>query len=341
VAMNRSIRLWYAGLAIVLICGVLLALQVGPINISAAQSIDLLFSRLGLTQTSNEFNVESVVLFEMRLPRMFAALLIGCILAQCGAAMQGLFRNPLADPGIIGVASGAALGSTIAIVLMADASQIVVALFAFSGGLLATLFVYALSRSAYGTSVTMLLLAGVAISAFSMALIGMLSYFTDDNALREISLWQMGSLTKLDSDAIFLCLITAGFCAWFFQRNAGALNAILLGESEARSLGINVEALKLKLIIITAIGIGVAVAVAGIIGFVGLVIPHLVRLITGPNHKILFPLSALMGAVILLFSDISAKIIVAPAELPIGIVTTLIGAPFFLFLLVKHRSSLI
>lgn len=339
--MPTSIIHWYALLIAALLIGAVIALQVGPVTISPAQSLNLVLGKLGVAEASPAYSVESIVLFEMRLPRLMAALLIGCILAQCGAAMQGLFRNPLADPGIIGVASGAALGSAIAITLVTDTSQLLVALFAFGGGLIATLFVYSLSRSAYGTSVTVLLLAGVAVSAFAAAMIGMLSYFSDDNALREISLWQMGSLTKVDMETVFLCLVTAIFCAWFFQHSANALNAMLLGESEARSLGIDIERFKVKLIVVTAIGVGVAVACAGIIGFIGLVIPHLVRLATGPNHRTLFPLSALTGAVILLFSDVVAKTVVTPAELPIGIVTTLIGAPFFLFLLIKHRRSLI
>lgn len=253
--------------------------------------------------------------------------------------MQGLFRNPLADPGIIGVSSGAAVGAIVAIVWLADSlGTWSIPMSAFVGGLVTTLLVYGLAQSKNGTSVLILLLAGIAISAFAGSAIGFISYFTDDQKLRALSLWQMGSLTgaSVTNLAIALCTLLALSIA--FQRQAGALDALLIGEPEARHLGIAVEKLKLQLILLTAIGVGVAVSCAGIIGFVGLVVPHLVRLTTGPSHHSLLPLCALCGAVLMLIADLLARTVVQPAELPVGLVTALLGAPFFLVLLIQQRK---
>ena len=178
----------------------------------------------------------------------------------------------------------------------------------------------------------------MAISAFAGAAIGFLSYFADDASLRELNVWQMGSLTGASDANLWLAFVTMVLLMAAFQQHAQALNALLLGESEARHLGINVEQLKLKMIILTAIGVGIAVSCSGIIGFIGLVVPHLVRLATGPNHHFLLPLSALLGAVLLMFSDLLARLIVQPAELPVGLVTVLLGAPFFLVLLIQQRK---
>ena len=274
------------------------------------------------------------------MPRLLLAVFVGAILAQCGAVVQGLFRNPLADPGIIGVSSGAAVGAIVAIVVFpAVWGSWTIPTMAFVGGLLTTLLVYGLAQSKSGTSVLILLLAGVAISAFAGAAIGFLSYFADDASLRELNVWQMGSLTGANDANLWLAFTTMVLLMIAFQRRAQALNALLLGEPEARHLGIDVEQLKLQMIILTAVGVGVAVSCSGIIGFVGLVVPHLVRLATGPNHHFLLPLSALLGAVLLMCSDLLARLVVQPAELPVGLVTVLLGAPFFLILLIQQRKN--
>lgn len=197
---------------------------------------------------------------------------------------------------------------------------------------------YSLARTRNGTSVTILLLAGVALAAFAGAAIGLMSYFASDQDLRSLSLWQMGSLTSSSDIGRWLGLAALVMTAVQFQRRALALNAMLLGESEARHLGINVERLKLELILMTAVAVGVAVANTGVIGFVGLVVPHIVRMLTGPDHRLLLPLSAVCGALMLLLADTLARVLVPPAEIPVGIITALIGAPFFLGLLIKQRS---
>lgn len=200
---------------------------------------------------------------------------------------------------------------------------------------------YRLAQSQNGsTSVLILLLAGIAVAAFSGAVIGFMTYIANDMALRELTLWGMGSLNGANTTSISLAAITGLFLLLFYQFQAPALNAFLLGEAEAHHLGINVEKLKLQLIIVTAIGIGIAVSATGIIGFISLVVPHLVRMTMGPDHRLLLPLSALSGAVLLLIADIGARILLFPAELPVGLVTALIGAPFFAFLLIQQRTRL-
>ena len=323
-----------------LILGVTLSLVLGPVSFSAIDGILSIVDKLFSSQLSELVGYQSLIVWELRFPRLMLAILVGAILAQCGAVMQGLFRNPLADPGIIGVSSGAAIGAIVSIGLMPDALQgLTTPAFAFLGGLLTTLLVYGLARSKQGTSILMLLLAGVAISAFAGALIGFISYFADDQKLRALSLWQMGSLSGANTLSLWTCAGTLLFLSVMFQLRANDLNALLLGEAEARHLGVGVERLKRQLIIVTAIGVGVAVASSGVIGFVGLVVPHIIRLLTGPNHRTLLPLSALCGALLLTISDLIGRQLVQPAELPVGLITALFGAPFFLALLVLRRDQ--
>ncbi|OKB08592.1 FecCD family ABC transporter permease, partial [Aeromonas salmonicida] len=261
-----------------------------------------------------------LIVQEIRLPRTLLCIAVGGILGLCGAVMQGLFRNPLADPGIIGVSGGAALGAALAIVLLAPLGQQwqsllgigLLPLLAFLGGALTTTLVYLLGTREGGTSVTVMLLAGVAITALSGAVIGLLTYLADDQMLRNLSLWQMGTLAAGKPVDVALALATLVVLLLLFMRDANPLNALLLGEGEARHLGVNVQSLKRRLILLTAAGVGVAVAVAGMIGFVGLVVPHLVRLLAGPNHVRLLPLSALLGAALLLGADMLARTLLAP-----------------------------
>ena len=324
------------------------SLATGPTTPPLGERLRALFA-------GQESGIEShklLIVQEIRLPRTLLCIAVGGILGLCGAVMQGLFRNPLADPGIIGVSGGAALGAALAIVLLAPLApqygqQLqatigvgLLPLLAFLGGALTTTLVYLLGTREGGTSVTVMLLAGVAITALSGAVIGLLTYLADDQMLRNLSLWQMGTLAAGKPADVALALLTLAALLWLFMRDANPLNALLLGEGEARHLGVNVQSLKRRLILLTAAGVGVAVAVSGMIGFVGLVVPHLVRLLAGPNHVRLLPLSALLGAALLLAADMLARTLLAPAELPVGIITALLGAPFFIWLLVKGRRAL-
>ena len=322
----------------------LLSAITGPASVSLLSLVENAFSHFSISDSSLNSaaitdSLEWVVFLELRLPRVVFALCIGCILAQSGATMQGLFRNPLADPGIIGVSSGAALGAIAAIVLLpAEWKVWSVPLMAFVCGLATTLFVYTLAHNARGTSVLILLLAGVAISAFSGAAIGLMSYFADNANLRELSVWQMGTLANASTQHLLpITLFTIGL-AYACQRNAASLNALLLGEPEARHLGIDVEKLKRHSMLLVALGVGVCVSYSGILGFIGLVVPHLVRMLIEPDHRFLLPLSALMGGLLLLTSDLIARILISPAELPIGLITALMGAPFFVALLIQERK---
>jgi heme transport system permease protein len=339
---NRAIpcRVWSVVLLSALCAIFWVSLLSGPTSVPIREGLLALADTVFDSSMSGLDNFQKVVILELRLPRALLAMAVGAILAQCGAVMQGLFRNPLADPGIIGVSSGAAMGAVLAIALFSSVQAAVFTpVFAFMGGLLTTIFVYTLARSSQGTSVLMLLLAGVAISAFGGALIGMLSYFADDQKLRALSLWQMGRVADASHQNLIICFSTMALLAAYFQSQAPKINALILGEAEARHLGVNVEALKLRLIVVTALGVGVAVASAGIIGFVGLIVPHFVRLLVGPNYVYLLPFSAMAGALLLLAADLLARSLVQPAEIPVGIVTALLGAPFFLVLLNQQRKG--
>jgi|TARA_B110000971_G_scaffold120358_1_gene123241 iron complex transport system permease protein len=210
---------------------------------------------------------------------------------------------------------------------------------AFVGGFLATLLVYRLATSGMGTSVTTMLLAGIAIGALAGALNSLLSYFSDNDMLRQISLWQMGNLSGASWLKVSIMGVVAVLLMSLFPRDSKALNALLLGESEARHLGINVQWVKRRLIALTALGVGVSVAVAGLVGFVGLIMPHIIRLMIGPDHRWLIPASGLAGAVLLVIADSLARVVVIPAELPTGILTAILGAPFFVILLLQQRKD--
>lgn len=275
-------------------------------------------------------------------------ILIGAALAVSGAVMQGLFRNPLADPGLVGVSSGAGLGAITVIVLGSTVLGPVVALFgiyalpltAFAGGLATTLILYRVATRRGQTSIATMLLAGIALGAMAGAFSGVLVYLADDRQLRDLTFWGLGSLagatwTKITAAGpiILLALIAAPFMA-------RSLNAMALGEATAHHLGIPVQRFKNVAIVAVAAATGASVAVSGGIGFVGIVVPHLLRLLIGPDHRYLLPASALLGASLLLLADAVSRIIVAPAELPIGIVTAAVGAPFFLWILLRKRGIL-
>ncbi|WP_413113603.1 FecCD family ABC transporter permease [Thaumasiovibrio sp. DFM-14] len=335
-----TLLLWSA---ISLYVAVVSSISLGPMDISFWDSMRAL-----LPLDSDLPNHILMVIQQVRLPRTLLCIAIGGLLAMCGTVMQGLFRNPLADPGIIGVSAGASLGAAIAIVLFGALAANypillllgTVPIFAFIGGALTTILVYKLGTSANGTSVAMMLLAGVAIGALAGAGLGLMNYFADDQALRDLSLWSMGSLSGANWSGITLAFCALAILFTLFYRDADKLNALLLGEAEANHMGIDVQNLKRRLILLTAAGVGVTVSLAGMIGFIGLIVPHIGRMIAGPNHRRLIPLSAILGALLLLVADMIARTVVAPLDMPVGIVTALIGAPFFIWLLIQQRGKL-
>ena len=321
-----------------------LSLALGPVSLPLADTFWALLKTLGLPLERAGLEQAELIVEQIRLPRTLLGLSIGAVLALSGVAMQGLFRNPLADPGLVGVSGGAALGAAIAIVggsllggSVAQWGASILSVAAFSGGLIVTALVYRLGTRQGQTNVATMLLAGVALTAMSGAIVGLFTYLADDATLRTLTFWNLGSLNGASYARLWPLLVVGAVLAFWLPKRAAALNALLLGESEARHLGFNVERLKLELIFCTAFGVGAAVAAAGMIGFIGLIVPHLMRLLIGPDHRLLLPASIMAGASLLLLADVLARMLLAPAELPIGIVTALIGGPFFLYLLVRGR----
>ncbi|MGC4108755.1 MAG: iron ABC transporter permease [Thermomicrobiales bacterium] len=285
-------------------------------------------------------NRQDAVIWTIRLPRVLMGAVAGAGLAVSGAALQGIFRNPLADPGLIGVSSGAALGAVTAIVLNVTILGIwTLPVFAFGAGVLVTALVYLIARHEGRTEVVTLLLAGVAISAVIGAGVGLLITRATDQQIRTVTFWTMGSLGGTLWNQIGIVTVVTAVGIAVVMRSGQALNLLVLGEREARHLGVHVERTRTILMFTTAAMTGVSVAFTGAIGFVGLVVPHLVRLWLGPDHRRLLPCAALMGASLLLIADLVSRTIVQPLELPIGVVTSLIGGPFFLWLLIKTRRQ--
>ncbi|WP_309085876.1 iron ABC transporter permease [Chelativorans sp.] len=289
---------------------------------------------------------DRLIVQEIRLPRVALGILVGAALAVSGALMQGLFRNPLADPGLVGVSAGASLGAITVIVLGGTILRPAVDLLgihalplaAFGGGLVTTLILYRIATRRGQTSVATMLLAGIALAALAGAIAGILIYRADDQQLRDLTFWSLGSLGGATWTKILAVapIILAALAATPFL--ARGLDALSLGEASARHLGVPVQRVKALAVLCVAAATGAAVAVSGGIGFVGIVVPHLLRLVIGPDHRYLLPASALLGASLLLLADAVSRTIVAPAELPIGIVTAIFGAPFFLWVLLRRRG---
>lgn len=338
-------RTLFIVLSLTCVLAIWLSLALGPVSLPLMDTLRAGLRLLGVPVSGDNLEQAELILGQIRVPRTLLGLAVGAVLALSGVAMQGLFRNPLADPGLVGVSSGAALGAAVAIVAGAwygGISEMIapylLSISAFAGGLIVTGIVYRLGRRDGQTSVGIMLLAGVAMTALAGSIIGLFSYLADDATLRTLTFWNLGTLNGASYARLWPLLLVCVLVILWLPRRAKALNALLLGESEARHLGIEVERLKRELVLCIALGVGAAVAAAGLIGFVGLIVPHLVRLIAGPDHRVVLPASALAGASLLLLADVFARLVLAPAELPIGIVTALIGAPFFLFLLVRGRT---
>ena len=309
-----------------------------------------LFAVLGdwfMSETDSRLSVhERIIIYEIRLPRTILGILTGAGLAIAGAVLQGLFRNPLADPGIIGVSAGAAVGAVSVIVwggtVLAPLTYFLglfaLPVAAFAGALTATMVLYGIATRHGRTSVATMLLAGIALGALAAAFTGLMIFMADDRQLRDVTFWSLGSLagatwSKIGTagSIILTSLATMPFLA-------RGLNGFALGESTAGHLGLPVQRVKYTAIITATAATGAAVAVSGGIAFVGIVVPHMLRLLIGPDHRYLLPASALLGAIMLLLADAVSRTIVAPAELPIGIVTAAVGAPFFLWILLRKRG---
>lgn len=335
---RRSAGAHLGGLALLLGFAVVLGTAVGQVRLPLAESFLVIVSKLfGLELELSP--TSAAIVWSVRLPRVLVAGLVGFGLAVSGAAMQGLFRNPLASPGVSGVSSGASLGAAVAIFLQAQFIHVwLVPLAAFAGAFVALALVYALSTRGGRTDVSTLLLAGLAVGSFFSAIVSALYHFVDDGVLRQIVYWLMGNFSGMRWDHVaamapFILLGSGGLVA--FARD---LNGFALGEEEARSMGVDVEAVKRWVLLLVALVTGASISVSGMIGFVGLIVPHTVRLLVGPDHKWLLPASGLGGASFLIVCDLLSRTLFSPIELRPGIVTSLFGVPFFISLLLKHRD---
>jgi iron complex transport system permease protein len=322
-AQRRRWRLVGLCLFVSLILSMLLALSVGAVKLSPKNVWQALFAQSPDTART--------IVWQLRLPRILMAAVVGTALSGSGVALQGLFRNSLVDPYILGLSSGAALGAALGLTLNLAS---LIPLFAFLGALLATTISYLLARENGRVPPMRLLLAGVATSAFLSALVSMLM-LKSQRSLQSIFLWLMGSFSGRSWPELKLVLpyMLLGLCLIFLHLRE--LNLLLLGEEAAGQLGIEVERAKRFLLLGATLAAAASVAGSGTIGFVGLVVPHLVRILTGSDHRLLFPLSLLTGALFMVLADTIARTIMAPVELPVGIITSLVGAPFFLYLLQK------
>ncbi|MGE0212024.1 MAG: FecCD family ABC transporter permease [Parvibaculaceae bacterium] len=318
------------------------SLSLGPASLSLAD----LWSAVFGGEAENRH--AGLILYDIRLPRTVLGLFVGAALGVAGGMMQGLFRNPLADPGLVGVSAGAALAATTAIFLggrllpagYESLSPHLVSLAAFGGGLVTTVTLYVVATREGRTSVATMLLAGIALGALAASLTGLIVFLADDRTLRDITFWSLGSLGGGTWNKAFAAGLLIVPVLAVAPMIGNALNALQLGEAEAAHLGIEVERTKRLMILLVAAAVGAAVAVSGVIGFIGLVVPHLLRLSIGPDNRFLLPAAGLLGATLLVGADIVARTIVTPAELPIGIVTAAVGAPFFLWLVLKQRGIL-
>ena len=281
------------------------------------------------------------VLLYVRFPRVVLAALVGAMLAISGTTLQGIFRNPLADPGLIGITAGAGLGASLWIVLVGGGKLGIwgLPIAAFACGMLVTIGVWKISETQGKVHTVTLLLAGIALNSLAGACIGLMTFLADDEQLRSLTFWLLGGFGGSTWSVVFVVLPIAFVGMSVLLRQASALNAISLGESEAYHLGVPTESLKRWSVFGVALTVGASVSAAGGIGFVGLVVPHLLRLMGGADHRFVLPCSALGGAILLILADLFSRTVVVPAELPVGIVTALIGGPFFLWLLIRFKRE--
>ena len=331
--------LWGGGLLIALILSVSLGVFLGSTDVGFWTVWKVILQHTGLVAGLNMDEADAAIIWELRLPRVLLVGLVGACLATAGVIYQGLLKNHLADPYILGVSSGAAVGAALAIITgWGDRSGWMLPLFAFLGACLALLLVLQLGSGRGASQATSLILAGVVVQAFFSAVLT-LAISTSPEEMQRIQFWLMGSFAFRGWQHIGLMLpffLIGFFVCWRFSRE---LNLMALGERSAHHLGVHVEKMRIFLLIIASLMTSAAVAVSGMIGFVGLVVPHIMRMLTGADHRFLLPLSALFGASFLIWADGLSRIVLAPQELPIGVVTAFVGAPFFAGILRRHQRS--
>ncbi|MGN7476261.1 FecCD family ABC transporter permease [Solibacillus silvestris] len=326
-------------LFILLLFAIVIATMLGGVTIPLKETVTILLSSLPLIDLDVTSTYEKIIL-QIRLPRVLVAGLVGAGLAVAGVVMQSIFRNPMADPGIIGVSSGGALGGVVAIYFGFTAiGSFMIPVFGFIGAFITLSIVYVISTSNGRTSVLTLLLTGVAISSFLSACTSLILTYSNLAQVQQILYWLMGDLNGRDWDHLQLMIIPVLISCVIFYIYRNELDILLLGEEEAKNLGINVQFTRNLLLIVASILTGVCVSLTGAIGFVGLIVPHMIRLLIGPSHKYLIPASILGGAIFLILADLIARLLIRPAEIQIGIITAFFGAPFFIYLIILNKRK--
>jgi iron complex transport system permease protein len=346
--MKKNKALVYTLLAAGLIITVILSSGIGALYIKPGEIIQIFLSKLGLIKNFEEGSVAENVLLWIRLPRVVMGVLIGAGLAVAGLSMQALFRNPLAEPGLMGITSGASVSAVICIVFLSGQSVSLATnmwgyytlnIVTFIGACVTTIIIYQFSKSGGKTIVATMLLAGIAVNAICGAITGLIVYTANDQQLRDITFWTMGSLGGASWNTVLALLPFTLLSLVVLPGLAKSLNAYALGENEAGNLGVNTSRMKFTIITIVALTVGSAVAAAGMIGFIGLIVPHMLRLWLGPDNRMLVITSAMAGGILLTLSDMVARTIVMPAELPIGILTAMMGTPMFIWLIAKEKRN--
>jgi iron complex transport system permease protein len=329
-------------LAVLLVIILLISVALGAVSISITNMANGLKHFI---EGQKPANIYEAVFLQIRLPRVLLCAVTGAILASSGVLMQGLFRNPIVEPGLAGTSAGAAFGASIVFVLSSSfsptlkllAGSLLVPALAFIGGLAATFIVYRLAAAHKKVPVTSLLLVGIAVNAIGISGTGFMSYIARDPQARSITFWNLGSFSGATWVQVCITTVVAAIVFYISMRYAKQLNALILGEDEAAHLGVNTEALKLRIIVLNTAMVSVATAFAGVISFMGLIVPHVLRLLMGSDNKKLLPASMMAGALLLMLADMGARLILAPAEMPIGIITSIVGAPIFIILLKKFN----
>lgn len=340
--MLKQNKFFFPVLIIILIGLLFCAIAFGAVDIRFPEMISALKHKFNGQPPAN---IYEGVFLQIRLPRVFLCAITGAILSVAGVLLQGLFRNPIVESGLIGTSAGSAFGASIVFVLAAQMSAevksvtgpLLVPLFAFAGGLTATFLVYSFAKAQKRVSITSLLLIGIAVNAIGLSGTGFMSYIARDPQARSITFWNLGTFSGANWLQVAITGSVAAIVFILSLKYAKQLNALILGEAEASYLGVDPEKLKRRVLILTTAMVSVATAFVGVISFLGLIVPHLLRLLIGSDNKRLLPASMLMGAILLTLADMGARLLLTPAEIPIGIITSIVGAPVFVFLLKRYN----
>lgn len=342
-------KIIYSGLIVGLMAVLLASLGLGAMKIPLLDVLTILGKQIGPAADRPVNDLYENVLLFVRLPRVVLGILVGAALGISGAAVQGIFRNPLAEPGLIGISAGASLFAVLVIgmesLLFISLANLLglylLAFAAFSGAGLAALLVYQFSKTEGKPNVATMLLAGIAINALAGALTGLFTYLADEQQLRTITFWMLGSLGGANWATVLGVLPFIVLPVLILPFYGRGLNLFAIGESQAEQIGMNPNRIKSVVVLLSTLAVGACVSVTGIIGFVGLLVPHIIRLLGGVDHRLVLPASALLGALVLTVSDMLARILVAPVELPIGVITALLGTPVFLYILYKDKKKIL